>query len=152
MFGFVRLSSTLGQLAPRTGAPLAAACRIVAGPQNHSNLFGMISLAAPRHLTPMKSYRYPKTTGGLLPFHRLREAPTIFRTFFQVPYALSLLFSHSSKNNRGGILLHPERRALLVHPASERLYPLLEFRVSRFAFCNHESPVSTSSIIVSSTP
>ena len=44
--------------------------------------------------------------------------PTIFRIFFQVPYALTLLFSHSSQNCRGGGATLP-----ILEPHSADLRP-----------------------------
>ena len=107
MFGFVCLSSTLGLLAPWIGPPLAPARRIVARPQNHSNLFEMTSLADPHYLTPMKSHRYQKTPRGHPSHQHPYAPPTILRIFFQVPYALNPLLTHSYENCRGGGLFFP---------------------------------------------
>src|SRR5579859_1111023 len=71
---------------------------LLASPRNPSNSFRITSLAHPHRLTSMESHPYEKTGGG-----GTRSAcPPVFRTFFQVPYPLSLVFSHSSKNDRGG--------------------------------------------------
>src|SRR5579859_2340324 len=72
---------------------------LLASPRNSSNSFRITSLADPHHLTPTESHPYEKTGEG-----GTRSAcPPVFRTFFQVPYPLSLVFSHSSKNDRGGL-------------------------------------------------
>src|SRR5579859_7637614 len=78
--------------------------------RNSCNSFRITSLADPRHLTPTESHPYEKTGEG-----STRSAcPPVFRTFFQVPYPLSLVFSHSSKNDRGvgySSLARAKRRA-----------------------------------------
>lgn len=142
MFGFVCRSSTLGLLAPRIGPPLAPARRIVPRPQHHSNLFGMTSLAAPRHLTPMESYRCLKTLGAT------PHASTATRPSYSFPYILPssvcskpCFFILLQKRPGWGAIL-----PILVHLAVEAnstRFTNFEFRISRFGSRSGDSQCST---------
>jgi len=106
---------------------------LLASPRNPSNSFRITSLAHPHRLTSMESHPYEKQGEG-----GTRSAcPPVFRTFFQVPYPLSLVFSHSSKNDRGGggILLYPEcGEGPVLEPLSASLCELCVSALSLFRF------------------
>ena len=78
------------------------------------NFFRITSLADPYALTTVESHRYAKQGEG----GTLSPRPPVFRTFFQVPYTLTLVFSHSSKNCRGGGCRQP---LSVRSPAAARL-------------------------------
>src|SRR5579859_212187 len=71
---------------------------------NCSNFLRITSLADSHSLTPIESHPYKKGGGG----GTFSPRPPVFRTFFQVPYPPTPVFSHSSQNCRGVPQQFPE--------------------------------------------
>jgi hypothetical protein len=59
--------------------------------------FPFISFADPHPLTPLQSYRFKNSGGGLTPDYGSIPLPPIFRTLFQVPYPASPLLAVLTK-------------------------------------------------------